>query len=857
MKQNRFFHIIALAIALLAGQVSAWAASTFSVTSATSGTTTTFTVTRTGDTDAAETVLYRTVSLSAYAGFHFTAKSGSLDFAAGETSKTVNVSESSSNVDAFKYQVGTTRTYRFEVTDWEGAILAYRDRSMTTGTSVASTAFGVKDLTINSGTITVTDGGYAQAYHSVTVADYYSAAAPKDYFTAFGAELRMTVSFDAREKDDGYQYVQIYANTTADNTHTDTGAEDGWPGYVAYARYAAGFSIDDNGASTYYSYTFPLTSYGHECGKITDAWSHGKADLCNQRFQSDCRASDGRVIIPTDLTSLYVRLNASGNNSDTWYCQNLAAHIQAVKTTAPAKYNGHMHVSGGRHVRGNTFYVALPFSEIVTVTGTPTITTSWGTASYMTGSGTNVLTFSGTIDAAVGTTLAVTALNGTVKDLAGNALTSFQSSYSSDAVEYIPWHGSGTSADPYIISSTADLDQLAARVNSDENFNNTYFLQTANIAYTSNCTWDYAGVSTLAANHNFTPIGGYGKPFKGTYDGGGHTISGIRMYRFNLGTSGHDNQSVGLFGFVSGGTVKNVVLRDANIFASQDFAGIVGYLSGGSVTGCTLYHVYVGTSRLSFYNQNIVVGNHASGTVSGNHYRDCIRRHVESGGENIERWNNVYTVTLADGVTATPATVESVTIDAVTYYAEGSTLTLGCTVPNASAVFSATSGTIDGNTFTMPAEDVTVSISSLSLGVTLVQGTKDGVTAYWGTFYDGTHRYTLPAGAAAYTMDSEYKLYRLGTDGRTIPAGVAVVIIAASADVTLTLDGGSSAITDHATGGNILQGSDSEVAVTEGKVDGKTPYVLGLAGSPATIGFYQFTGTSIPAGKAYYVVVTP
>jgi hypothetical protein len=84
-----------------------------------------------------------------------------------------------------------------------------------------------------------------------------------------------------------------------------------------------------------------------------------------------------------------------------------------------------------------------------------------------------------------------------------------------------------------------------------------------------------------------------------------------------------------------------------------------------------------------------------------------------------------------------------------------------------------------------------------------------------------------------------------------------VVIIAASADVTLTLDGGSSAITDHATGGNILQGSDSEVAVTEGKVDGKTPYVLGLAGSPATIGFYQFTGTSIPAGKAYYVVVTP
>ena len=39
-------------------------------------------------------------------------------------------------------------------------------------------------------------------------------------------------------------------------------------------------------------------------------------------------------------------------------------------------------------------------------------------------------------------------------------------------------------------------------------------------------------------------------------------------------------------------------------------------------------------------------------------------------------------------------------------------------------------------------------------------------------------------------------------------------------------------------------------AVT-GKVDGKTPHVLSLVGS--TIGFHPFTGTEIPAGKAYYV----
>ena len=706
---------LALTIAALAAGQSAGAQSTWTVTNSGS----TFTITRSDGTQA-ETVFYRTVSLTAYAGFHFTEKNGSLIFDAGQTSKTVTVSESFSNVNAFKYQVGTTRTYRFEVTDWAGAILAYRDRSMTTGTSVASTAFGVKDMTINSGTITVTDAGYAQAYHSVTVADYYSAAALKDYFAAVGAELRMTVSFDVREKDDGYQYVQIYANTSPNDANTDIGAEDGWPGNVTHARYAAGFSIDGNGASTYYSYSFPLTSQGHECGRIADAWSHGKADLCNQRFQSDCRASDGRLLIPTDLSSLYVRLNASGNNSDTWYCQNLAAHIQAVETTAPAKYGtGHMHVSGGRHIRGNTFYVSLPFSEIVTVTGTPTITTSWGTASYVTGSGTNVLTFSGAIDAAVGTTLDVTALNGTVRDLAGNTLSSFQSSYSSDAVEYILWHGNGTSADPYIISSTADLDQLAARVNADENFSGKYFVQGADIAYTYTSAWD----AVYTQENNYTPIGGYGHSFQGHFDGQGYTISGIRIYKLSVG---NDDRSIGLFGFVSGGTVQNVVLRDANIEADQDIGGIVGYLGGGTVSGCLLVNVRTATQLNNFSpaegNFATVVGNHSGGTVSGNHYRDCcLGYHVlETHGieiltEDINApQNDIYALTTATGVSATPVSSESAVIDGTTYYAAGSTFTLGYQIIPQGYTFEGytKNGTLfEGNSFTMPAEDVALAAS--------------------------------------------------------------------------------------------------------------------------------------------------
>ena len=56
----------------------------------------TFRITRTGNT-AAETVNYRTVSLSALEGKNFTAQSGTLSFAEGETIKYVTVNEAAVN----------------------------------------------------------------------------------------------------------------------------------------------------------------------------------------------------------------------------------------------------------------------------------------------------------------------------------------------------------------------------------------------------------------------------------------------------------------------------------------------------------------------------------------------------------------------------------------------------------------------------------------------------------------------------------------------------------------------------------------------------------------------------------------
>ena len=163
--------------------------------------------------------------------------------------------------------------------------------------------------------------------------------------------------------------------------------------------------------------------------------------------------------------------------------------------------------------------------------------------------------------------------------------------------------------------------------------------------------------------------------------------------------------------------------------------------------------------------------------------------------------------------------------------------------------------------------------TSRAENLTLVQGTKDGVTAWWGTFYDSNNHIVLSEGAAAYTMDASHHLYRLGVDGRTVPKGTAVVIIATEATPVFPATSPATAtipiykittstmtVTDHAPGGNILQGSGSDdpVDVASGKVtvDGeqKTPCVLGIVNG--AVGFHpvanNYNGV-IPANKAYYL----
>lgn len=148
--------------------------------------------------------------------------------------------------------------------------------------------------------------------------------------------------------------------------------------------------------------------------------------------------------------------------------------------------------------------------------------------------------------------------------------------------------------------------------------------------------------------------------------------------------------------------------------------------------------------------------------------------------------------------------------------------------------------------------------STLHLVIRLISITAQPADGfYWATFYNQNYRFVLH-NASAYTMDANHHLFRLGTDGHTIPAGTPVVIISDNAEVSYYFTNDTSPVTMNG-GGNILYGSNSDVTVTAGQVQVPgsdpavygTPYVLSV--NAGVLGFYQYTGTSIPAGKAYYV----
>lgn len=135
-----------------------------------------------------------------------------------------------------------------------------------------------------------------------------------------------------------------------------------------------------------------------------------------------------------------------------------------------------------------------------------------------------------------------------------------------------------------------------------------------------------------------------------------------------------------------------------------------------------------------------------------------------------------------------------------------------------------------------------------------VLATVMGESKYVTTFYDPARKWRLPEGALAYTVEKEGEDFVFYCIGDIVPTGTPVVIVmdkaAGDAGDTKEVGLGLTAASGPAPRPyNVLRGADVPVTVSEGRVGGQRVYVLGIV--EGKLGFYQFSGSEIPAGKAY------
>ena len=410
---NQVLALVLTIAALVAGQSSARAAATFTVTNSGS----TFTVTRSGNTAVSETVNYRTVSLSAIEGQHFTAAFGTLAFAADETSKTVTVTEKTPGTDAYKYQTGSaSRTYRFEVTDLGGYLIAYKDRSITSGLTQFS---GAKVSSSVSSLVTMTSGGafssgmssgkyldvsatlpttetsgtlsgyvliddeydYAQKPATVSTSTLISSTgAPASYLNTLGYKIYATVCFTEKEKDDGYQYLQIIAGTSS---HAYDGADpNGKVNDPENSVYKVCFEFA-NGSNAEGKIFFPHRFSSNGEFSNSDGVQHEYKFKDGDNWKYD---GSGAVILPVTIGSITTRFDAGGTNDDTWGYKDLFVRMALQDGTAPTRL-GDPVVAPGHYGAGTTVYISVPFSEMVTASSDVSLHTDWGDFACVSGSG--------------------------------------------------------------------------------------------------------------------------------------------------------------------------------------------------------------------------------------------------------------------------------------------------------------------------------------------------------------------------------------------------------------------------------------------------------------------------------------
>ncbi|MFA6719581.1 MAG: hypothetical protein WCS15_10915, partial [Prevotella sp.] len=186
--------------------------------------------------------------------------------------------------------------------------------------------------------------------------------------------------------------------------------------------------------------------------------------------------------------------------------------------------------------------------------------------------------------------------------------------------------GTGTSESPYQIATLSNLYWVSQNSSSW----GSHFIQTADIDASPTSSWNSgAGLATIGDD-----VG----DFTGTYDGQGHTISGLYINR-------PSRDYVGLFGSINGATIKNLGLVNVSVTGKTYVGALVGYsysTASAMMSNCFSTGTVSGTDNIGGligYTDNstdfIVSNCHSSCSVTGGQF----------AGGLIGNINNVCTLT--------------------------------------------------------------------------------------------------------------------------------------------------------------------------------------------------------------------
>ncbi|WP_409028116.1 filamentous hemagglutinin N-terminal domain-containing protein [Janthinobacterium sp. SUN098] len=126
--------------------------------------------------------------------------------------------------------------------------------------------------------------------------------------------------------------------------------------------------------------------------------------------------------------------------------------------------------------------------------------------------------------------------------------------------------GGDGAATPYLLADIYGLQGIASL-----GLGNSYRLA-GNI--------DASGTANWNDGQGFVPIAGSGSGFSGVFDGGGFTLSNLKIDRSLV-----PGQAAGLFGTVQGGTLRNLTLSGGSVTGRANVGALAGEVVSGTISG--------------------------------------------------------------------------------------------------------------------------------------------------------------------------------------------------------------------------------------------------------------------------------